>query len=113
MCCFLDSHLDDQLRQAEVLQNVFFSFSDNTFRASYAGPVGSPRAQESRQEPAATSPPGQCLAEGDRQSFLSLTSPLNFSPGGEERPPSAMEEQGITDLYSSVDPEQMPLDLPV
>lgn len=86
---------------------------DNAFRASDTGPVGSPRAQESRQEPAATSPPSQCLAEGDRQSFLSLTSPLNFSPGGEERPPSAMEEQGITDLFSSVDPEQMPLDLPV
>ncbi|XP_059206046.1 transcription factor E2F3 [Centropristis striata] len=48
----------------------------------------------------------------DHQSFVTLTPPLAFSLDGEEYLVSLAEDEGITDLFSSVDLDQLPLDMP-
>lgn len=49
----------------------------------------------------------------DQQSFVTLTPPLAFSLDGEEYLLSLAEDEGITDLFSSVDLDQLPLDMPL
>lgn len=60
--------------------------------------------------PMATSP--QTPSE-DQQSFVTLTPPLAFSLDGGEYLLSLAEDEGITDLFSSVDLDQLPLDMPL
>ncbi|XP_035537887.1 transcription factor E2F3 [Morone saxatilis] len=52
-------------------------------------------------------------ASEDQQSFVTLTPPLTFSLDGEEYLLSLTEDEGITDLFSSVDLDQLPLDIPL
>ncbi|XP_069033018.1 transcription factor E2F3 [Embiotoca jacksoni] len=47
----------------------------------------------------------------DQHSFVTLTPPLAFSLDGEEYLLSLAEDEGITDLFSSVDLDQSPLDI--
>ncbi|CAK6961048.1 transcription factor E2F3 [Scomber scombrus] len=47
----------------------------------------------------------------DQQSFVTLTPPLAFSLDGEEYVLSLAEDEGITDLFSSVDLGSLPLDI--
>lgn len=47
----------------------------------------------------------------DQQSFVTLTPPLAFSLDGEEYVLSLAEDEGITDLFSSVDLGNLPLDI--
>ncbi|KAM4630449.1 transcription factor E2F3 [Polymixia lowei] len=49
----------------------------------------------------------------DQQTFVTLTSPLALSLGGEDYLLSLGEDEGITDLFSSVDLDRLPLDLPL
>lgn len=49
----------------------------------------------------------------DSQSFVNLTPPLSFSLDGEEYLLSLAEDEGITDLFSSVDLDQLPMDMPL
>lgn len=49
----------------------------------------------------------------DQQSFVSLTPPLAFSLNGEEYVLNLGEDEGITDLFSSVDLDHLPLDMPI
>ncbi|KAM7372887.1 hypothetical protein PAMP_007780 [Pampus punctatissimus] len=49
----------------------------------------------------------------DQQSFVTLTPPLAFSLDGEEYLLSLAEEEGITDLFSSVDIGHLALDVPL
>ncbi|XP_040910143.1 transcription factor E2F3 [Toxotes jaculatrix] len=49
----------------------------------------------------------------DQQSFVTLTPPLAFSLDGEEYLLSLAENEGITDLFSSVDMDQLPVDMPL
>uniref|UniRef100_UPI0037E8BC89 transcription factor E2F3 n=1 Tax=Semicossyphus pulcher TaxID=241346 RepID=UPI0037E8BC89 len=48
----------------------------------------------------------------DLKSFVNLTPPLPFSLDGKEYVLSLAEDKGITDLFSSVDLDQSPLDTP-
>ncbi|AWP04871.1 hypothetical protein SMAX5B_016222 [Scophthalmus maximus] len=48
----------------------------------------------------------------DQQSFVALSSPLAFSFDGEQYLVSLAEDEGITDLFSSVDLEQLSVDMP-
>uniref|UniRef100_A0A8C4DIM5 E2F transcription factor CC-MB domain-containing protein n=1 Tax=Dicentrarchus labrax TaxID=13489 RepID=A0A8C4DIM5_DICLA len=52
-------------------------------------------------------------ASEDQQSFVTLTPPLAFSLDGEEYLLSLAEDEGITDLFSSVDLDHLPLDMPL
>lgn len=84
--------------------------SDQSSASSDPGLVGSPQARDPRQSPAATSPSSQPLAQDQQdQIFVSLASNLTCSLGGKEEMPSAMEDQGISDLFHM---EQAPLELP-
>lgn len=49
----------------------------------------------------------------DPQSFVTLAPPLNFSLDGEEYLLSLAEDEGITELFSTVDLEELPVDTPV
>ncbi|XP_036948261.1 transcription factor E2F3 isoform X1 [Acanthopagrus latus] len=49
----------------------------------------------------------------DQQSFVTLAPPMAFSVDGKEYLLSLTEDEGITDLFSSVDLDQLPLDMPV
>ncbi|XP_071783035.2 transcription factor E2F3 [Centroberyx gerrardi] len=49
----------------------------------------------------------------DQQTFVTLTLPLALSLGGEDYLLSLGEDDGITDLFSSVDLDQLPLDMPL
>ncbi|XP_044192359.1 transcription factor E2F3 [Thunnus albacares] len=49
----------------------------------------------------------------DQQSFVTLTPPLAFSLDGEEYVLSLAEDEGITDLFSSVDLGHLPMDMPL
>ncbi|XP_069372902.1 transcription factor E2F3 isoform X1 [Paralichthys olivaceus] len=49
----------------------------------------------------------------DQQSFVTLASPLAFSVDGEQYLLSLAENGGITDLFSSVDQEQLPVKMPL
>lgn len=57
--------------------------------------------------PTSLQPPSE-----DQQSFVTLTPPLAFSVDGEEYLLSLAEDEGITDLFSSVDLGDFPLDMP-
>lgn len=49
----------------------------------------------------------------EQQSFVTLTPPLAFSLDGEEYLLNLAEDEGITDLFSSVDLDQLPLNMPL
>ncbi|KAG8005058.1 Transcription factor E2F3 [Nibea albiflora] len=52
-------------------------------------------------------------SSGDQQSFVTLTPPLTLSLDREEYLLSLAENEGITDLFSSVDLDQLCLDMPL
>lgn len=49
----------------------------------------------------------------DQQAFITITPPLSLSLGGEDYLLSLGEDEGITDLFSSVDLDQLPIDMPL
>ncbi|XP_029920073.1 transcription factor E2F3 isoform X2 [Myripristis murdjan] len=49
----------------------------------------------------------------DQQTFVTLTQPLPLSLGGEDYLLSLGEDEGITDFFSSVDLDQLPIDMPL
>nr|XP_046274528.1 transcription factor E2F3 isoform X2 [Scatophagus argus]XP_046274529.1 transcription factor E2F3 isoform X2 [Scatophagus argus]XP_046274530.1 transcription factor E2F3 isoform X2 [Scatophagus argus] len=58
--------------------------------------------------PTSTSPQ---ISSEDQQSFVTLTPPLAFSLEGDKYLLSLAEDEGITDLFSSADLDQLPLDV--
>lgn len=63
--------------------------------------------------PPSPRPPSTHSPSEDQQSFFTLTPPLAFSVDGEEYHVSLAEDQGITDLFSSVDLDQLSQDMPI
>lgn len=96
-----------------------FIFPDNANHTSGINTFSNPLAQLTQHSSAATVTPVSPTSTScqrpaeDQQSFVSLTPPLNLSVDGEEYLLSLAEDEGITDLFSSFDLEQLPLDLPV
>ncbi|XP_038580216.1 transcription factor E2F3 [Micropterus salmoides] len=79
---------------------------------SISNPPFEPRQHSS---PATVSPMPTSLQppSEDQQSFVTLTPPLAFSLDGKEYLLSLAEDEGITDLFSSVDLDQLSLDMPL
>ncbi|XP_070778220.1 transcription factor E2F3 [Enoplosus armatus] len=92
---------------------VQVSSKDNAICTSGINSIINPLS-ESRQHssPATISPvPTSLQPSEDQQSFVTLTPPLAFSLDGQEYLLSLAEDEGITDHFSSVDLDQLPLDM--
>ncbi|XP_042361892.1 transcription factor E2F3 [Plectropomus leopardus] len=78
--------------------------------SSISNPLPEPTQHSS---PVTVSPSSLRPPSEEQQSFVSLTPPLSFSVDGDEYEVNLTEDQGITDLFSSVDLDQLPLDMPL
>ncbi|KAM3596833.1 uncharacterized protein V6R79_021436 [Siganus canaliculatus] len=63
--------------------------------------------------PPSLRPPSTHSPSEDQQSFFTLTPPLAFSVDGGGYHVSLAEDQGITDLFSSVDLDELSQDMPI
>ncbi|XP_053190122.1 transcription factor E2F3 [Scomber japonicus] len=90
---------------------------DYSNRTSDVNSISSPLSELTQHSTPVTvtpmSPPPTLLQSPseDQQSFVTLTPPLAFSLDGEEYVLSLAEDEGITDLFSSVDLGNLPLDI--
>ncbi|KAM9340292.1 transcription factor E2F3 [Symphorus nematophorus] len=80
---------------------------------SISNPLSEPKQHSSPASVTTVSPMPNSLqpTSEDQQSFVTLNSPLAFSLDGEEYLLSLAEDEGITDLFSSVELDQLPLDM--
>ncbi|XP_034401885.1 transcription factor E2F3 [Cyclopterus lumpus] len=97
---------------------VQVSSKDNAIRTSGVDIISSPSEPTQHSSPVTVTPVSPMHTflpptSGDQQSFVTLTPPLALSLSGEEYLLSLNEDEGITDLFSSFDLDQLPLDLPL
>lgn len=94
-------------------------FPDSSNHTSGIGTIAIPLAQPTQHSSAATI---TCVSPtsishqphpDDPQSFVTLAPPLNLSLDGEEYLLSLAEDEGITELFSTVDLEKLPVDMAV
>lgn len=95
--------------------SVQMSSKDNANHTSRISTVSKPTQLSS---PAPGTPASPMLTSPqnpskDKLIFVTLTPPLEVPVGGEEYLLSLAEDEGITDLFSSVDLDQLPLDVPL
>ncbi|XP_044028437.1 transcription factor E2F3 isoform X2 [Siniperca chuatsi] len=93
---------------------VQVSSKDNANCTSGNNSISNPLSeQRQRSSPATVTPTSPQPPSEDQQSFVTLSPPLAFSLDGEEYVLSLAEDEGITDLFSAVDLDQLPLDMPL
>ncbi|XP_054461793.1 transcription factor E2F3 isoform X2 [Anoplopoma fimbria] len=98
---------------------VQVSSKDNAIRTSGVDFISSPPSEPTQHPSPVTVTPVSPMHtslqphSGDQQSFVTLTPPLAFSVGGEDYLLSLTEDEGITDLFSSFDLDQLPLETPL
>ncbi|TDH04312.1 hypothetical protein EPR50_G00151640 [Perca flavescens] len=118
--CHLDSSADGNNSAPLVPYSCFVQVSskDNDNRTLGIGSTSNPLYQPTQHSSPVTVTPVSPMHTSlqppceDQQSFVGLTPPLGFSLGGDEYLTSLAEDEGITDLFSSYDLEQLPLDMP-
>ncbi|XP_068431510.1 transcription factor E2F3 [Clinocottus analis] len=97
---------------------VQVSSKDSAIRTSGVDIISSPPSEPTHHSSPVTVTPVSPMhtslqaLSGDQQSFVALTPPLALSLSGEEYLLSLTEDEGITDLFSSFDLDQLPLDPP-
>ncbi|XP_074470581.1 transcription factor E2F3 [Sebastes fasciatus] len=98
---------------------IQMSSNDNAIRTSGIGSISTPPSEPTQHSSPVTVTPVSPVHTSlqppseDQQSFVSLTPPLAFSLGAEEYLLSLAEDEGITDLFSSFELDQLPLDMPI
>ncbi|XP_056153939.1 transcription factor E2F3 [Lampris incognitus] len=88
-----------------------FSSSNGFFNPLYGLPQGSPSVAVTPTPPSPNSFTSLQPLTEDQQTFATLTRPLSLSLGGEDYLLSLADDEGITDLFSSVDLGCLPLQL--
>lgn len=101
------------------LINNSLIFPDNAKPTSGINSISNPPLERTQHSSPATinnfppMPTSLRTPSEDQQSFVTLAPPMAFSVDGKEYLLSLTEDEGITDLFSSVDLDQLPLDMPV
>lgn len=96
-----------------------FIFPDSANHTSRISTISNPLSKPTQPSSPPTSTPVSPLPTSlqnpseDQQNFVTLTPPLAVSLSREEYLLSLAEDEGITDLFSSVDLDQLPLDVPL
>lgn len=112
------SHLNPSANGNAVPHSSFVQVSskDNAIRTSgvdiTSSPPSEPTHHSSPVVPVSPMHASLRALSGEQQSFVTLTPPLALSLSGEEYLLSLTEDEGITDLFSSFDLDQLPLDPP-
>ncbi|XP_030268799.1 transcription factor E2F3 [Sparus aurata] len=123
-CLAKDSHLYPSTNRngsAPFLPYSSFvqvSSKDNAKPTSGINSISNPSLEQTQHSSATINafspmPPSLHTPSQDQQSFVTLAPPMAFSMDGKEYLLSLTEDEGITDLFSSVDLDQLPLDMPV
>ncbi|XP_039977635.1 transcription factor E2F3 isoform X2 [Xiphias gladius] len=102
---FVQVSSKDDANNTSRINSIYNPLSDST---QHSSPVTVTPVSPMPTSLTSLQPPSE-----DQQSFVTLTPPLAFSLDGEEYLLSLAENEGITDLFSSVDLDQLPLDMPL
>ncbi|XP_018556973.1 transcription factor E2F3 [Lates calcarifer] len=102
---FIQLSSKDDANNSSGISNISNPLSDPT---QHSSPVTVTPVSPMPTSLTSLQPPSE-----DQQSFVTLTPPLALSLDGEEYLLSLAEDEGITDLFSSVDLDQLPQDMPL
>ncbi|XP_041811755.1 transcription factor E2F3 [Chelmon rostratus] len=119
-CVASDSHLNSSTNgHMPYMSSVQVSSKDSANHTSRISTISNPLSKPTQPSSPPTSTPVSPLPTSlqnpseDQQNFVTLTPPLAVSLSREEYLLSLAEDEGITDLFSSVDLDQLPLDVPL